>query len=384
MKILVDNYQHNIKAFKGEDLLEITSFDDLKQFKKEDIDIYILDPNISHKRISLPPAKDKDLKKSIPYLLKDETLSFSEESHYIFTKPDENNDSTVSFVNSKWMANIFQIFNQNDLNVRNLFPLELCGFKDTLLIFNQGNLTTINFCNKWGWTAETELINNLLNQGLKEYKCSQVISFSNQVESDFSFLKDSYTFRHNKIENELEFLNQLNLTSESKNLLQGIYSPKILWNKKIIPCKASLVSLCLVIILLFSSKAIEISYNHKNSNQILHSADELFFQKFPDSSRSELKEFIKKEISQPNKKSTKKFIEVLFNISTSINSNDKVSLSSLTYDSDKNEYLIEIECLQFEDLEVIKSVITNQGYLVKEGSSKRVGSSIYSEIFIKI
>ena len=49
----------------------------------------------------------------------------------------------------------------------------------------------------------------------------------------------------------------------------------------------------------------------------------------------------------------------------------------------RNQFMVEIQCSQFEDLEAVKSTFLQRGYQVEVGSSKRVGNSILSEILIR-
>ena len=55
----------------------------------------------------------------------------------------------------------------------------------------------------------------------------------------------------------------------------------------------------------------------------------------------------------------------------------------MVYDRNKNQIIVELQCAQFEDLENIKSIFLEKGYLINVGSSKRVGNSILSEIFLQ-
>ena len=72
--------------------------------------------------------------------------------------------------------------------------------------------------------------------------------------------------------------------------------------------------------------------------------------------------------------------------------NDCVDLSSGKYEfvelnlsecGDKALSVGEKSIVKLNDLEVFKSVIKSQGFIIQEGSSKRVGPSIFSEIIIQ-
>ena len=71
------------------------------------------------------------------------------------------------------------------------------------------------------------------------------------------------------------------------------------------------------------------------------------------------------------------------NLTQVIFNNERVSLFSINYDMARNQFILEIQCTQFEDLEAVKSTFLQEGYQVDVGSSKRVGNSILSEILIR-
>ena len=133
----------------------------------------------------------------------------------------------------------------------------------------------------------------------------------------------------------------------------------------------------------FSTKILEINELKKNADDLINSANQLYFVKNPGSSKKELEVFLAKNSNLDKNLDKVNFVEVLFNISGIINSNDKVSLSTVVFDSSKKEFLVEIESIEFDDLEVLKEVFKNQGFSLQEGSSRRVGNTILSEILIR-
>ena len=379
MKILINNYINLIKAFTSDGVKKLDSFDDLKQFCDEELDIFILDPKIHNNKINLPLASRSILKKSIPHVLQDKSLNFKENSHFSFNNPSIDGDTFISFVDRDWIVSTFEDINRINLSINFLAPLESCGKEDCASIFEQDKYSTVNFSNKWGWTAETNLINDLLEKGIEEYGCSEVLLYTDQEDSIFlNKIKD----KDQIIKLEEEFLSK---TSKDKkiNLLSDKFKPKINWDKAFRPYKLVFISLAIVFLTLFSTKLIEINSHKVNSKEVISSANELYFNKYPNANNEDLDQFIKANKNFDSNAIESNFVGILFNLSGIINSNDKVSLSSIIYDSVKREFLIEVESLQFDDLEVFKSVIKSQGFIIQEGSSKRVGPSIFSEIIIQ-
>ena len=379
MKILINNYINLIKAFTSDGVKKLDSFDDLKQFCDEELDIFILDPKIHNNKINLPLASRSILKKSIPHVLQDKSLNFQENSHFSFNNPSIDGDTFISFVDRDWIVSTFEDINRINLSINFLAPLESCGKEDCASIFEQDKYSTVNFSNKWGWTAETNLINDLLEKGIEEYSCSEVLLYTDQEDSIFlNKIKD----KDQIIKLEEEFLSK---TSKDKkiNLLSDKFKPKINWDKAFRPYRLVFISLAIVFLTLFSTKLIEINSHKVNSKEVISSANELYFNKYPNANNEDLDQFIKANKNFDSNTIESNFVGILFNLSGIINSNDKVSLSSIIYDSVKREFLIEVESLQFDDLEVFKSVIKSQGFIIQEGSSKRVGPSIFSEIIIQ-
>ena len=379
MKILINNYINLIKAFTSDGVKKLDSFDDLKQFYDEELDIFILDPKIHNNKINLPLASRSILKKSIPHVLQDKSLNFQENSHFSFNNPSIDGDTFISFVDRDWIVSTFEDINRINLSINFLAPLESCGKEDCASIFEQDKYSTVNFSNKWGWTAETNLINDLLEKGIEEYGCSEVLLYTDQENSIFvNKIKDEDQI----IKLEEEFLSEIS-KDKKINLLSDKFKPKINWDKAFRPYKLVFISLAIVFLTLFSTKLIEINSHKVNSKEVISSANELYFNKYPNANNEDLDQFIKANKNFDSNAIESNFVGILFNLSGIINSNDKVSLSSIIYDSVKREFLIEVESLQFDDLEVFKSVIKSQGFIIQEGSSKRVGPSIFSEIIIQ-
>ena len=379
MKILINNYINLIKAFTSDGVKELDSFDDLKQFCDEELDIFILDPKIHNNKINLPIARRSIHKKSIPHVLQDKSLNFQENSHFSFNNPSIDGDTFISFVDRDWIVSTFEDINRINLSINFLAPLESFGKEDCASIFEQDKYSTVNFSNKWGWTAETNLINDLLEKGIEEYGCSEVLLYTDQEDSIFlNKIKD----KDQIIKLEEKFLSKIS-KDKKINLLSDKFKPKINWDKAFRPYKLVFISLAIVFLTLFSTKLIEINSHKVNSKEVISSANELYFNKYPNANNEDLDQFIKANKNFDSNTIESNFVGILFNLSGIINSNDKVSLSSIIYDSVKREFLIEVESLQFDDLEVFKSVIKSQGFIIQEGSSKRVGPSIFSEIIIQ-
>tara|TARA_B100000676_G_scaffold56619_1_gene55744 strand:- start:2008 stop:3156 length:1149 start_codon:yes stop_codon:yes gene_type:complete len=381
MNILINNYLKTIKVFTDQDIVYLDKFEELSKFKEHQLEIFIIDPQIHNNKVSLPPAKSSVLKKLIPHILKSESLIFKEDSHFSHKKIGENEFAHISFVDREWIQNLFNSINKNELSVSCLIPLESCGKEKTATIYEHGNFSTVNFSNLWGWTAETELVSDLIAKGIKEFNCSKLTFCSDNKNTSFN-LNNLDIKNFNRIE-EAELLSEFNSEIEMINLLKDSFSPKIDWNKLFKPYRFLLASLALLMTAFFSTKILEINELKKNADDLINSANQLYFVKNPGSSKKELEVFLAKNSNLDKNLDKVNFVEVLFNISGIINSNDKVSLSTVVFDSSKKEFLVEIESIEFDDLEVLKEVFKNQGFSLQEGSSRRVGNTILSEILIR-
>ena len=380
MNILINNYSNSIKAFTPKGVLLLSEFDQLSQFKEYQLVIFIIDPEIHNNKISLPPAKSSVLKKSIPHILRSESLTFKEHTHFSYKKLDSSDFAHVSFVNRDWMKKLYRSINEFGLSVKYLIPLESCGKEKKVTIYEHGDFSTVNFSNLWGWTAETDLMNDLVNKGMKQFNCSELIYCSETTNSSFDF--DGVNFSDVNKKEESIYFKQFNLKFEAINLLKDSFSPKVDWRTIFKPYKYLIASLGLLLMVFFSTKFLEVYDLKNNSQSLIQSANELYYTNNPTSNEKDLELFLKRNINFSKSIDEINFVEFLFNISGIINSNDKVSLSTVIYDSSKKEFLIEIESLEFDDLEVLKKVFKNQGFSLQEGSSRRVGNTILSEILI--
>ena len=110
----------------------------------------------------------------------------------------------------------------------------------------------------------------------------------------------------------------------------------------------------------------------------------LFFNSFPEENRNlDYKLLLKKKLRNIPDDKDIVFLSTLGKISKIIINNENMSINVVSYDLSKNQFLLEVELSSFEDIEILKSIMIRSGLIVEMGTSRRSGSSILSEIFLR-
>ena len=156
------------------------------------------------------------------------------------------------------------------------------------------------------------------------------------------------------------------------------------WKKWYKTWKFPIFSLFLIIVLYFSQLSYELILNNSSVTKLNLNAKTLFFTSFPEENRSlDYKLLLRKKLRNIPDDKDIVFLSTLGVVSKIIVNNENISLNVVSYDLNKNQFLLEVELSSFEDIEVLKSIMIRSGLIVEIGSSRRSGPSILSEIFIK-
>jgi type II secretory pathway component PulL len=124
--------------------------------------------------------------------------------------------------------------------------------------------------------------------------------------------------------------------------------------------------------------------NNSSVTKLNLNAKTLFFTSFPEENRSlDYKLLLRKKLRNIPDDKDIVFLSTLGVVSKIIVNNENISLNVVSYDLNKNQFLLEVELSSFEDIEVLKSIMIRSGLMVEIGSSRRSGPLILSEIFVK-
>ena len=349
---------------------------------------FIFSPLFSNKRLEVPPTSQSQILESIPFLLEDSLLGSVEDYHFVISKRSEEGDVKVSLIPINSMEEEISLFREAQIYVSSLSFLDN-SFKEepsvcSLVLFD--DISVINFGSEWGWCAETDIILNLLKKGLEDFKSTSLKVFlskdAKKIDwTKYSKLEPDIIF----IEGELDFLEKAFPSLENKfNLLTNKYAPRIAWREYFKKWKYGLAAASIVVVLYFSQTLTDIYQNNSSTTDLLEQSRSLYYSAYPNEPKdTDLKKLLRQKLRGVNLTGREPFLLTVQNLTQVIHNNERVSLHSVNYDLNSNQFIIEIQCTQFEDLETVKSTFIQGGYAIDVGSSKRVGNSILSELFIK-
>jgi len=349
---------------------------------------FIFSPLVSNKNLEVPPATKSQILESIPYLLEDHILGSIEDYHFVSSNRNEQGEVNVSIVPKTVMDQEISGLSKLGLNIKSLSLLDVSFEVDEsegfLVIFNE--LSILSFGSEWGWCSETETVLSILNKSLKDFNCSSLKVFQSTESEEIKWddhIKSKVKIDY--VEGELDFLQKaLPHLKQNLNILQNQYAPRVDWMANIYKWKYALAGMTLVIGLYFIQTILDTYQYNTSAAELLRQSESLYYSSFPEESKKEdVSKQLKRKLKNVDFSESEPFLITVQNLTQVISNNEGVSLFSINFDLARHQFLIEIQCSQFEDLEAVKSIFIQRGYSVNVGSSKRVGNSILSEIVIK-
>ena len=330
-------------------------------------DIYLISDLFNSFKIDLPETSLTNQEKSIPFLIQDKLLKDINE--YTWSLNSESKIVTLVDLNT-----FKEIFSEIDLfKVEKLIPFET-ALKDNLIILID-NLAIINIKNTWSWSGDIDQLFNFLPDIkerflIEKINCFQVNSPSNKLKS-FDFI-NFQSFNSNE-----EILENLLPLNSSNNFLKGRFESRINWIEILAKFKFYIYSGLALFSIFLLSTIIQLAVLSVSNNQLENNLNEVFKSKFPS-------ERIKSNIiSQVNSllsssSSSKKNLELVAALSNEISIIDNISLVSVNYDAFK--FSIEIEAVDYQDIQNLVDNMSNQGIDISIGSSRRVNNLILGEL----
>ena len=364
-----------------------TSLKELLDIKAEHIKGYIYHPLLTRRELQVPPAKTAEINSSIPFLMEDELLTNLEDLHIVTSKRRSNGNVSLSMIPHFIMKNIDGQIINSELKVSSLCDLSDAipsnSSEAILVIFKEYAILKLG--SDWSWCSDLQTILGLLKNSFDEF---QLNTFKVFLNSDLKIDWPSYTQMEPQlyyVKDEQDYLlNQSNQGKDGLNLLINDYEPRLSWKKWYKNWKLPIFSTLLIIFLYFSQLSYEVFLNNSYVAKLNLNAESLFFTSFPEENRSlDYKLLLRKKLRNIPDDKDIVFLSTLGKVSQIIINNKNISLNVVSYDFNKNQFLLEVELSSFEDIEVLKSVMIRSGLVVEIGSSRRSGSSILSEIFIK-
>ena len=361
---------------------------DISDKKVRLVEGFIFSPLFSNKRLEVPPATKSQILESIPYLLEDNILRPIKDYHFVSSNRNEQGEVSISLVPKTILDQEVNGFNESAIKVNSLSLLDVSFEVDTsegfLIIFNE--LSILSFGSEWGWCSETETVLSILKKSLDEFNCSSLKVFQSTETEEINW--DKYIQSDviiDYVEGELDFLEKaLPHLKQNLNILQNQYAPRVDWMENVYKWKYALVAISLMIGLYFIQTIFDIYQNNSSASELLRQSESLYYSSFPEESKEEdISKQLKRKLRNVDFSESEPFLITVQNLTQVIFNNERVSLFSINYDLGRNQFIVEIQCSQFEDLEAVKSTFIQGGYSVDIGSSKRVGNSILSEILIK-
>ena len=349
----------------------IISENEINNFPRVQKSFFLISDLFNSFEIKLPDTSLANQKKALPFLIEDQLVDDGENySKYL------NNKEGILLLAKK--NNLEELIKNIDLfSTSSLQPIEASFEEDKLIIIRDKVIVALN--KKWYWSGNLEIFESYLPY-LEEYSKNQPIQ-CHVLEKIPESLK-SKNFLKFKLHKDIQSLWSENMPEIKKeiNILKGVFEPKIDWLKKFKEWKILFYTGVAVYSIFLLSALIQISALSISNYQFKNQLSGIFNEKFPN-------ETLKNDlISQVNNlvninSFTKKNLDLLGLISNEISIMDNISLISIN--SDSNKLSIEVEAIDYQEIENLVRLMANSGVDISIGSSRRSNNLLIGELDVE-
>ena len=349
----------------------IISENEIINFPRVQKNFFLISDLFNSFEIKLPDTSLANQKKALPFLIEDQLVDDGENySKYL------NNKEGILLLAKK--NNLEELIKNIDLfSTSSLQPIEASFEEDKLIIIRDKVIVALN--KKWYWSGNLEIFESYLPY-LEEYSKNQPIQ-CHVLEKIPESLK-SKNFLKFKLHKDIQSLWSENMPDIKKeiNILKGVYEPKIDWLKKFKEWKILFYTGIAVYSIFLLSALIQISALSISNYQFKNQLSGIFNEKFPN-------ETLKNDlISQVNNlvninSFTKKNLDLLELIANEISIMDNISLISIN--SDSNKLSIDVEAIDYQEIENLVRLMANSGVDISIGSSRRSNNLLIGELDVE-
>ena len=349
----------------------IISENEINNFPRVQKSFFLISDLFNSFEIKLPDTSLANQKKALPFLIEDQLVDDGENySKYL------NNKEGILLLAKK--NNLEELIKNIDLfSTSSLQPIEASFEEDKLIIIRDKVIVALN--KKWYWSGNLEIFESYLPY-LEEYSKNQPIQ-CHVLEKIPESLK-SKNFLKFKLHKDIQSLWSENMPDIKKeiNILKGVFEPKIDWLKKFKEWKILFYTGIAVYSIFLLSALIQISALSISNYQFKNQLSGIFNEKFPN-------EILKNDlISQVNNlvninSFTKKNLDLLELIANEISIMDNISLISIN--SDSNKLSIDVEAIDYQEIENLVRLMANSGVDISIGSSRRSNNLLIGELDVE-
>ena len=349
----------------------IISENEINNFPRVQKSFFLISDLFNSFEIKLPDTSLANQKKALPFLIEDQLVDDGENySKYL------NNKEGILLLAKK--NNLEELIKNIDLfSTSSLQPIEASFEEDKLIIIRDKVIVALN--KKWYWSGNLEIFESYLPY-LEEYSKNQPIQ-CHVLEKIPESLK-SKNFLKFKLHKDIQSLWSENMPDIKKeiNILKGAFEPKIDWLKKFKEWKILFYTGIAVYSIFLLSALIQISALSISNYQFKNQLSGIFNEKFPN-------ETLKNDlISQVNNlvninSFTKKNLDLLELIANEISIMDNISLISIN--SDSNKLSIDVEAIDYQEIENLVRLMANSGVDISIGSSRRSNNLLIGELDVE-
>ena len=349
----------------------IISENEINNFPRVQKSFFLISDLFNSFEIKLPDTSLANQKKALPFLIEDQLVDDGENySKYL------NNKEGILLLAKK--NNLEELIKNIDLfSTSSLQPIEASFEEDKLIIIRDKVIVALN--KKWYWSGNLEIFESYLPY-LEEYSKNQPIQ-CHVLEKIAESLK-SKNFLKFKLHKDIQSLWSENMPDIKKeiNILKGVFEPKIDWLNKFKEWKILFYTGIAVYSIFLLSALIQISALSISNYQFKNQLSGIFNEKFPN-------ETLKNDlISQVNNlvninSFTKKNLDLLELIANEISIMDNISLISIN--SDSNKLSIDVEAIDYQEIENLVRLMANSGVDISIGSSRRSNNLLIGELDVE-
>ena len=321
--------------------------------------------------LNLPDISDAQLKKAIPFMIKDELIEGDSEDEWIQSKDSKE----ILAASSEYLNSVRDLAFQENLDF--LTPFHAYDSEVNTLIFFENFVYVHSKRNKIRLMMSLATFKLSKENIINQFKADPLEVFSvEEISLDKDLKIQSKVFDSYE---DLMIHSFKSIDFSYFNLMQGRYEKRLDIDKLFKQSKKPLIALASIYLFFISLSLIEIiSYSFQIDNS-LEKSKQVFNQKFPSLNyETDFNEIKYRLMRQNNDQDQLKLISTVSNAVTSLNS---TNLNSFVLSQQRTAF--EVEANSFADLERIIAKLEGEGIYAQIGTSNRSNNFIIGEIIIE-
>ncbi|MCO7225196.1 type II secretion system protein GspL [Pleionea sp. CnH1-48] len=361
--------------------------------------------DVIQREVATPVKQLKQIQKAVPYMLEEQLADSVEQIHFAYGARQKSGDIKVLWTSHQNMQRWLEGFEQCDIRVDALVhELSLLPSSDDAIeILLDNNVAMINEQSSFRWSCQRDLLPLLLEQNKKaqsgeedsedddDEDMSELTADVNVIRlSHTGELEDYWEHKENAIANPIDAADILdfyvrNYDKTTISLLQQEYQPKRESNIQWAKYGRYLWVVVIALVIHLGYQGSRYWHLSEENTALREQGEKLYRTVFKKRARSSsLLSQTRRLLRGKNKKgSDSSFLKLLNQVSTHIDSLEKIKPTSVSFSTKKGELRMDVLAQDLQVLNAFKDTLKQSGLAVDNSSTSQQGNRYSTRLIIR-